>query len=336
MRSAVIVLTWNAAEAALACLASLAALNPAPDQIVVVDNASADGTADMVAGRFPAVTLIRNAANLGFSGGMNVGIRALLAQEHPPEAIILLNQDTLVDAGWLAALTAALDADPDLGAVGCKIRYPDGTIQHAGVTLDWPRAVARHIGWHEIDAGQHDAPRSLEFVTAAAIALRAEALELIGLLDEGYAPAYFEDVDLCWRLREAGYRIGYAPAATLVHQESLSLRDELTRSAHYNRGRLRFVLKTYTLADLLGPFAAAERAFQHECGHLSEGRALRWAYAEALAALPGIIAARRELGVDTPAHAPAALRDLLVGLRRELAHTLYRRAAACAAEIYSL
>jgi predicted ABC-type transport system involved in lysophospholipase L1 biosynthesis ATPase subunit len=73
-----------------------------------------------------------------------------------------------------------------------------------------------------------------------------------------------------------------------------------------------------------------------ECGHLPEGRALRWAYAEALAALPDILVARQELGVDTPAHAPTALRDLLVGLRRDLAHTLYRRAAACAAEIYAL
>jgi GT2 family glycosyltransferase len=336
MRSAVILLTWNAADAALACLGSLAALSPAPDQILVVDNASADGTADLVAQQFPAATLIRNAVNLGFSGGMNVGMRALLAQESPPEAIILLNQDTLVDAGWLTALTTALEADPALGAVGCKIRYPDGSIQHAGVTLDWPRAVARHIGWHEPDTGQHDAPRSLEFVTAAAIALHAQALDRVGLFDEGYAPAYFEDVDLCWRLRHAGYRLGYVPAATLVHQESLSLRDGLTRSAHYNRGRLRFVLKTYALADLLGPFAAAERDFMAECGHLPEGRALRWAYAEALAALPDILVARQELGVDTPAHAPTALRDLLVGLRRDLAHTLYRRAAACAAEIYAL
>jgi GT2 family glycosyltransferase len=336
MRSAVILLAWNAADAALACLGSLAALSPAPDQILVVDNASVDGTADMVAARFPAVTLIRNERNLGFSGGMNVGMRALLGQDSPPEAIILLNQDTLVDAGWLAALTAALESDPALGAVGCKIRYPDGGIQHAGVTLDWPRAVVHHIGWREPDYGQYDTPRRLDFVTAAAVALRAEALAKVGLLDEGYAPAYFEDVDLCWRLRHAGYRLGYAPGATLVHQESLSLRDELTRSAHYNRGRLRFALKTYTLADLLGAFADAERAFLRGHAHTFEGRVLRWAYTCSLDALPGIISARRDLGVDVPDDALATLRDLLASLRRELAHAMYRRSVACADEIRAL
>jgi O-antigen biosynthesis protein len=336
MRSAVIVLSWNAADVALSCLASLAALAPGPEQLVVVDNASSDGSADLVAQRFPAVTLIRNQSNLGFSGGMNIGIRALLAQAQPPEVIILLNQDTLVDPGWLGAIDAAFEADPSAGAVGCKIRYPDGSIQHAGVTLDWPRAVAQHIGWHERDDGQYDVPRNFDLLTGAALALRSEALVRVGTLDEGYAPAYFEDADLCWRLRHAGYLLRYEPRATLVHQESLSLRDELTRSALYNRGRLRFVLKTYAFTDLLGPFANVERAFVRQYAHTAEGRVLRWAYAATLDALPGILAARRDLGVDTPASAPVAFHDLLVGLRHDLAYALHRRAIFCADTIASL
>lgn len=336
MNSAVIVLTWNGGAAALDCLAALAALDPAPAQLIVVDNASADGTAEAVAARFPAATLIRNPANLGFAAGMNVGIRAALAAARPPEAVVLLNQDTLVDRGWLGALEAALAADSDVGAVGCKIRYPDGSLQHAGVRLEWPRAVAHHLGWHEADRGQHDTPRPVEFLTAAAIALRAAALERVGLLDEGFAPAYYEDMDLCRRLRRAGYSLWYEPRATLVHQESQSLRDELTRSAHYNRGRLRFVLKGYSLEELAGPFAAAELAFMAEHGHNPEGRALRWAYSESLAALPGIVAARRAEEPDLPADAEAAMGELLATLRRALAATLYRRAAACADELYSL
>ncbi|HMQ31299.1 MAG TPA: glycosyltransferase [Chloroflexaceae bacterium] len=329
MSAAVIVLTWNGGDEAVACLAALAALDPAPATVVVVDNASADGTPDTVAAQFPAFTLIRNERNLGFAGGMNAGLRRLLDGPAPPEVVALLNQDTVVDPGWLGAITAPF-ADPAVGAVGCKIRYPDGTIQHAGVTLDWPRALARHVGWHERDAGQHDAPRDAELLTFAAVALRAAALRRVGLLDEGYGPAYFEDLDLCARLRRAGYTLRYEPRATLVHQESSSLRDELARSARYNYGRLRFVLKTYSPRDLRGAFAEAEAAFIRLHGHDPEGRALRWAYSETLAALPGLVAARRELEPDLPAEAEAAMAELVRGLRRELARNFHRRAAACA------
>lgn len=335
MSGAVIVLTWNGGDSAIACLRSLAALDPAPERVVVVDNASVDGTADRVAAQLPALTLIRNGRNLGFAGGMNTGIRALLAERAPPEAIVLLNQDTMVDRGWLGAIVAPL-AEPAVGAVGCKIRYPDGTIQHAGVTLDWPRATARHVGWHEVDAGQHDTPRDVDGITFAAVALRSAALERVGPLDEGYGPAYFEDVDLCRRLRLAGYTLRYEPRATLVHQESRSIRDELARSARYNYGRLRFVLKSYSPRDLRGPFAAAEIAFLRDHAHTPEGRALRWAYAETLASLPGIIAARRALEPELPDSAEGAMRELLSRLRRELAYTLHRRASACADELVTL
>ncbi len=130
MNSAVIVLTWNGGAEAIACLQRVHQLDPAPDIVLVVDNDSRDGTPDQIAALFPAFTLIRNPHNLGYSGGMNVGIRTLLAHESPPDVIVLLNQDTLVDREWLGAIIAPF-ADPAVGAVGCKIRYPDGTIQHA-------------------------------------------------------------------------------------------------------------------------------------------------------------------------------------------------------------
>lgn len=336
MSNAVLVLTWNGGEAAMRCLEAVAALDPPPARVLVVDNASSDGTAERVAARFPAFNLIRNPRNLGFAAGMNIGIKALLALDPPPESIVLLNQDTLVDPGWLGAITAPLAEDMRIAAVGCKIRYADGSIQHAGVRLDWQRAVVHHIGWREADTGQYDAPCDAEYLTAAAIALRAAALAEVGLFDEGFWPAYFEDIDLCWRLRRAGYLLRYEPRATLMHAESLSLRDPLTRSACYNRGRLRFVLKSYPLDDLEGPFVAAERAFLAEHGHNPEGRALRYAYSESLAALPDIVAARRALEPDLPSEAAERLRDLLLSLRRELAGAFYRRAAVCAAELYSL
>jgi len=160
MNSAVIVLTWNGGAEAIACLQRVHQLDPAPDIVLVVDNDSQDGTPDQVAALFPTFLLIRNPRNLGFAGGMNIGIRTLLDQNPPPDVIILLNQDTLVDPGWLGAIIAPF-ADPVVGAVGCKIRYPDGTIQHAGLTLDWPLALPRHVGRDEPDRGQYDTPRDV-------------------------------------------------------------------------------------------------------------------------------------------------------------------------------
>ncbi|MCS6842633.1 MAG: glycosyltransferase, partial [Roseiflexus sp.] len=335
MKSAVLVLTWNGGAEAIACLQRVRQLDPAPDVVLVVDNASRDGTPDQVAALFPTFTLIRNAHNLGYSGGMNVGIRALLAYDPPPDIIVLLNQDTLVDREWLGAITEPF-ADPDVGAVGCKIRYPDGTIQHAGLTLDWPLALSRHIGRYEPDQGQYDTPRDVEFVTFAAVALRRQALERVGLFDEGYRPAYFEDVDLCVRLRRAGYRIRYEPRATLVHREATSQQDWLTRSALLHHGRLRFVFKTFDFDEINRPFAEAEHNLIDRLVHTSERRVFRWAYDRTLAELSDILRARRDLGLDLPPDAPTRLHSLILDLHYALDTGMRRRLCASIDEINDL
>ena len=334
MNSAVIVLTWNGGAEAIACLQRVHQLDPAPDIVLVVDNDSRDGTPDQVAALFPTFLLIRNPRNLGFAGGMNIGIRTLLDQHPPPDVIILLNQDTLVDPGWLGAIIAPF-TDPAVGAVGCKIRYPDGTIQHAGLTLDWPLALPRHVGRDEPDRGQYDTPRDVNFITFAAVALRSEALQRIGLFDEGYNPAYFEDADLCVRLRRAGYLIRYEPRATLVHREATSQQDRLTHDALVHRGRLRFILKTYTLDEITGPFAQAEYDLIGRLKKLSEKRALRWAYDKTLADLPHIWLARRETNQDV-SEATAAVQRLLLNLQHELSKSSYQRIAARLADIENL
>lgn len=336
MKCVVLILAWNGGDVLQHCLERVLALTPAADQVMVVDNASRDGSADQVARYFPAVTLLRNEANLGFSGGMNVGLRTLMAQPEPPDAVLLLNQDTLVDPGCLAALSSALHENPLLGAVGCKIRYPDGTIQHAGVYLERPRAIVQHVGWHQPDDGRFDQPTEMPFVTGAALGLRRSVLEQVGLFDEGYAPAYFEDIDLLWRIGRAGYRVGYEPRATLVHHESLSLPDSLMRSALYNRGRLRFVLKSYSLEDLLGPFAQAEQRFIQQHARYAEGRVLRWAYNETLASLTDLVVARRAIEPDLPASVLPLMHQLVRELRQALADTLYNQATATAEMVRTL
>ncbi len=307
MKVGLIVLTWNAADIAVECLKTVMEQQRSPDYLLVVDNASSDGTADQIARAFPDVHLIRNTRNLGFSGGMNVGIQTLQDVPEPPDIVALLNQDTLLDPPWLGAITAPFESKPQIGAVGSKIRYPNGTIQHAGAYLKRPRAEVQHIGWHEPDTGQYDDSRPYDLVTGAAIALSMQALHTVGLFDTGYAPAYFDDVDLCWRLTRHNYHIRYEPQATLVHYESLSIRDDVTRLSYNNRARLRFVLKSYELADILGPFAEAELAFLQTEGNRIQERALRWAYLQTLIRLPEVLEARSAF------HPPLSAEETQIG-----------------------
>ena len=195
MKAAVIVLSWNGIRDLPACLSAVLAQQGAEAQLLVVDNGSTDGSAALVREHYPDVRLVENGRNLGFSAGMNVGMRLLRESPDPPEVVILLNQDTIVAPDWLGSILAPLQQNQQVGAVGCKIYYPDGrTIQHAGGWLEPGRAVSRHYGYGEVDVGQHDQPRAVEYVTGAAIALRIRALDEVGL-DEGFAA----------RLRDKGH-----------------------------------------------------------------------------------------------------------------------------------
>ncbi len=326
MRIATIVLSWNAAYATIACLESLYHQS-IPTEILVVDNASHDEVVASILACHPNVRLIRNQRNLGFAGGMNSGIRALLNDSPPPDVLVLLNQDTVLDPTCIEHLVSPMMTDEQVAAVGAKIRYPDGTIQHAGVFLEWPRAIVRHIGWHEPDRGQHDTLQEYEFVTGAAIALRTKAIAAVQMFDEGFTPAYFEDIDLCQRLRKQGWKIVYNPAATLVHHESLSLPDELQRSCYYNRGRLRFIFKHYSLHDLEESFLPAE--LHHIQRHVlwpNEGRALRWAYTETLLHWRTILRGRQQVYGSCHPLEEERMGHILMQLQRAQATALWQHA----------
>jgi GT2 family glycosyltransferase len=285
----VIIPVWNGRAYLESCLAALLAQRTASHtatEIIAVDNASTDDSAAFIAARFPTVRLIRNATNQGFAGGCNRGLEAATGA-----VCIVLNQDTVVQPGWLDALTRAA-GDPTAGAVGCKILYPDGrTIQHAGAWLAWPLALAHHNGADELDHGQWDAPRDVEFVTGAALAVRKEVLAQVGLFDEHFWPGYFEDADLCLRLRDAGYRIGYAPAAVLHHQESTSVRDPAQRTYFYHCGRLRLLLKHLSPDRWLREFVPAEQDALPKFVRGQEGFALQLAYATLILAAPALLLA---------------------------------------------
>jgi GT2 family glycosyltransferase len=287
MRAAAIVVAWNGAEYLPPCLESLLEQETRCD-IVVVDNASTDDTPSVVrsfAGRAEAravrLELLSAGANLGFTRGANLGMRWLLEKaEH--EMIVLLNQDATVMPECLRTMATLFEQIPQAAAVGTKMLYPDGrTLQHAGGYLQKPRLVGLHHGHHEIDRGAYDTTRDVEFVSAAAMSLRAAALREVGLFDEIFSPGYYEDVDLCSRLRAAGWRVLYCAGALAGHVESASFRDPFERRVLNHRNRLFYCFPSLQDPVFFASFAEAERAAL--ATEPTEGlRALATAYLEVI------------------------------------------------------
>jgi GT2 family glycosyltransferase len=301
----VIIPVWNGRRYLEACLDALLEQEPPGFEIVLVDNASTDGSVELIQERYRAARLIQNADNLGFAGACNVGLQAARGR-----ILILLNQDTRVLAGWLATLVEVA-RQPQVGVVGCKALYPDGeTIQHAGGQIEWPRGVGRHYGGGERDAGQWDVARPVDFCTGAAIAFRREVLKEIGLLDEGFWPGYYEDSDFCFRAREAGYQVCYAPDAVMIHKESPSLRGTRELSVAFHRGRLRFVLKHLAPERFLEEFVPAERAELLAAGEGEAGQVLRSVYLEAIPVAAALLPRRWKADAGTTDRVLMALHRL--------------------------
>ncbi|MFQ3661911.1 MAG: glycosyltransferase family 2 protein [Chloroflexaceae bacterium] len=246
-RVAIIVLTYNGVEDTLACLASLERLDYPRERyrVVVVDNASQDGTPAAVRAAFPEtfVFVVENGANLGFAAGNNVGLRYALAQGF--DYALLLNNDTEAAPDLLSALVAAAESDPRAGAVGPIIYYhaAPARVWSAGGWIDWEQGISRMEGEVE-DRGQFTATREVDFVTGCAMLLRRAALERAGLLDERFF-MYFEETEWCVRARRAGFRILFVPQAKLWHKIPLNARFDKEYLAYYmTRNRLLFLRAT--------------------------------------------------------------------------------------------
>ncbi|HRO91130.1 MAG TPA: glycosyltransferase, partial [Promineifilum sp.] len=147
----VVILNWNGRAWLEACLVALAAQEPPPDRVVLVDNGSGDDSVAFTRERFPWVTIRENGGNLGFAAGNNAALR-----DDTAEIVVLLNPDVVLAPGTLAALAEALAADPRIGIAGAKLWYPDGeTIQHAGGFITHPQALPGHYGIGAVDAGDY-------------------------------------------------------------------------------------------------------------------------------------------------------------------------------------
>ena len=283
-RASIIVVVWNGEQYLANCLKAVIFQKSPNDEVVVVDNYSLDNSVRIVRDYYPEVKIIETGCNLGFAGGANAGIRVAQGQ-----FLVLLNQDTIMCPGWLDALIEAFNEER-IGIVGCKLLYPNGTIQHAGGCIRWPLGLPDHFGYGQPDDGRWDKPGPVDYVTGAAFGIRRSVVEQIGLFDEGFWPGYYEEVDYCFRARQAGWEIIYTPWCIGIHMESVSLgKGSKAYLEAMHRGRLRFVLKHMNPAQLVEEFLPAEEKYLLESPPLLR-RALRHAYyATMLCTIPELL-----------------------------------------------
>lgn len=214
----VVIPNLNGGEALAKAVASLRAQSVAC-HIIVVDNASTDGSAEAVTAKFPEIELIRHSRNLGYAGGVNAGLRRCLESGALYAAVF--NDDAVAEASWLERLVAYLEEYPESGAVACKVLQSDKkTIDSTGDYLtNWGLPYPRGRG--ETDRGQYDIPGEIFAASGAASLFRVEALRQVGLFDEAFF-AYYEDVDLGFRMQNAGWKVGYEPKAIVYHTVGLT------------------------------------------------------------------------------------------------------------------
>lgn len=232
----VIVLSWNGREDTLRCLESLGAIEHSDLGIVCVDNASTDGSAQAVRERFPQVVLIEAGANLGYSGGNNLGLRHAL--DHGARWIVLVNNDATVAPDVIDGFEQAARTIPDAGMLAGKVYFAERpqTIWFAGQRVSELLGYSgRPRGYGRADAPRYRRVGPTDRATGALVAVSREMIEAVGLLDDALF-AYVEDVDWSLRARSAGFKVVFAPGARAWHRVSASTGGEAasTQSLYYS------------------------------------------------------------------------------------------------------
>ncbi len=244
----VVIVSWNVRELLASCLRSLyddLHHSKVEAPIWVVDNASTDGTPEMVANEFPAVHLITQDENLGFAAANNLALRELFRDPENSRYnafVWLLNPDTEVRTGATTALLAALKHDPSASIAGAKLLYPDGSLQQGAFHFPGLFQLAFELftlpqklyntplnGRYPQRLYEGERPFPIDHPLGASMLVRREAIEDVGLFDEMYH-MYCEEIDWCWRMRDAGWGALCAPTAEVIHHAGQSTSQVPIRS----------------------------------------------------------------------------------------------------------
>ena len=261
MDLSIVILNYNTREHLRECLASLLAEGSTSlsggsiqAEVIVVDNASSDGSAEMAASEFPCVELIRSARNGGFAHGNNQALRRARGA-----AILLLNPDTLVPRGGIAVLLDRLRAHPEAGIIGPKLLRPNGSM-HLACRRSFPtpaiafyrfsglarvRPDSPRFGRYNLTFVDPDLPMEVDSVCGACLLVRRQVVRRIGLLDERFF-MYGEDLDWCMRTHQAGWTVRYEPGIVVQHQHGTASRKRALRTTfHFFRAMDLFYRKHY-------------------------------------------------------------------------------------------
>jgi GT2 family glycosyltransferase/Flp pilus assembly protein TadD len=208
------ILCLNNLELTKQCLDSILENTAVPHRICAVNQASTDGTGEYLDSLGDRIDVIHSPRNLGFVGGNNT-----VMERYPGNDIVLLNNDTIVQEGWLKALHDCAYGEPEIGIVGAKLLYPGGRLQEAGGEI-FQDGSGRNIGKNDdADRYIYNVRRDVDYCSGACLFIKREVLDRIGCLDEIFSPAYWEDTDICFRARKAGWRVVYEPEARVIHLE---------------------------------------------------------------------------------------------------------------------
>lgn len=258
----IVIVNWNTRDLLRRCLQTVLASQGVTFRLIVVDNASTDGSPDMVRAEFPGVDLIVSPVNGGFAYANNLGLRALGFErgcaEDAPRYALLLNPDTEVPPDALREMVAFMDADPRIGVAGPKLVLPDGSLDLAcrrsfptpeisayrmlGLSRLFPRS--RRFGRYNLTYLDPDLVTEVDSVVGAYMQVRREAIASVGLLDEVYF-MYAEDIDWAYRVKQAGWTVWYNPRVTVLHVKRAASRRNPRAQREFYRAMLIFYRRHY-------------------------------------------------------------------------------------------
>lgn len=247
---AVVICNWNKRNDLLNCIASVLRNDSRLFDVIVVDNASTDGSADAVKEAFrDEVLVIRNEENTGGSGGFNQGMKVVLGQEY--EYVCLLDNDVLLNEDAIFSLYSLLESDEKIAAAGAKIKIMngEGRLQEFGATIDWERFNLSPLYKGEID--RPDLPHTIDsdYVPACAVLVRTGVIRQIGLMDESNF-IYWDDVEWFYRMKRLGYRVVAYSQAIVQHKMGAASKSNTFATYYFWRNRIRFFLANLDRTDL--------------------------------------------------------------------------------------